>query len=231
MFPIALVLMSYLLGSLSFAVLVSRWLGLPDPRSYGSHNPGATNVLRTGQKKAAALTLLGDCLKAVFALLIIRALATWSPWIAPQWVQLTLAGAGLTVVLGHMWPVFFRFQGGKGVATALGVLACFHWALALVTLASWLLVAKISKISSLAALTAAVLAPLYTIIGWKMGWMSTPIVWSVTCISLLLIHRHRSNIIKLLAGAEGHIGQPAAEASLHEATTLQAPASKQPPQI
>ena len=188
---------AYLLGSLSFAVIVSRAMGLPDPRSFGSGNPGATNVLRTGRKAAAVLTLLGDALKGWVAVVLARMLA-------PQFglgddIALLCA---LAVFIGHLFPVFFRFQGGKGVATALGVLVGLNPWLGLACLATWLLIVRLFRISSLAALTTAVLAPVYA--GVLMGWGSAAV--AVLVIALLLVYRHKSNLINLVNGEEGRIG-------------------------
>jgi acyl phosphate:glycerol-3-phosphate acyltransferase len=191
------VVVAYLLGSLSFAVIVSRAMRLPDPRSFGSGNPGATNVLRTGRKAAAVLTLLGDALKGWVAVVLARALA-------PQFglddgVVLLCA---MAVFVGHLFPVFFGFKGGKGVATALGVLVGLNPWLGLACLLTWLLIAGVFRISSLAALLTAVLAPVYA--GLLMGWDSSAI--TVLVISLLLVYRHKSNLIKLVNGEEGRIG-------------------------
>jgi len=188
---------AYLLGSLSFAVIVSRAMRLPDPRSFGSGNPGATNVLRTGRKAAAVFTLLGDALKGWVAVVLARALA-------PQFglddgVVLLCA---MAVFVGHLFPVFFGFKGGKGVATALGVLVGLNPWLGLACLLTWLLIAGVFRISSLAALVTAVLAPVYA--GLLMGWDSSAI--TVLVISLLLVYRHKSNLIKLVNGEEGRIG-------------------------
>ena len=188
---------AYLLGSLSFAVIVSRAMRLPDPRQYGSGNPGATNVLRSGRKSAAVLTLLGDALKGWAAVMLARMLA-------PQFglddgiVQL----CALAVFIGHLFPLYFRFQGGKGVATALGVLVGLNPWLGLACLATWLFMAGVFRISSLAALTTAVLAPVYA--GLLMGWGDTAM--TVLVITLLLIYRHKSNLIKLVNGQEARIG-------------------------
>src|SRR5574340_150300 len=188
---------AYLIGSLSFAVIVSRAMRLPDPRQYGSGNPGATNVLRTGRKTAAALTLLGDALKGWVVVVLARMLA-------PQFglADGIVLLCALAVFIGHLFPLFFRFQGGKGVATALGVLVGLNPWLGLACLATWLAVAGIFRISSLAALAAAVLAPVYA--GLLMGWGSTAI--TVLVISLLLVYRHKSNLIKLMSGQEARIG-------------------------
>lgn len=188
---------AYLLGSLSFAVIVSRAMHLPDPRSFGSGNPGATNVLRTGRKAAAALTLLGDALKGWVAVALARALA-------PEFglVEEIALLCALAVFIGHLFPVFFRFQGGKGVATALGILLGLNPWIGLACLATWLLMVGVFRISSLAALTTATLAPVYT--GLLMGWGNTAI--TVLVIALLLVYRHKSNLTKLISGQEGRIG-------------------------
>lgn len=188
---------AYLLGSISFAVIVSRAMRLPDPREYGSGNPGATNMLRSGRKAAAVLTLLGDTSKGWVAVAAARALA-------PQFglddsVVLLCA---LAVFIGHLFPVFFGFKGGKGVATALGVLVGLNPWLGLACLLTWLLMAGVFRISSLAAVTTAVLAPVYS--GLLLGWGSTAI--AVLVIALLLVYRHKSNLIKLVNGKEGRIG-------------------------
>ena len=187
---------AYLIGSLSFAVIVSKLMGLPDPRSFGSGNPGATNVLRTGRKAAAALTLLGDALKGWVAVMLARLLA-------PQFglPEETALLCALAVFAGHLYPVFFRFQGGKGVATALGVLVGLNVWLGLACLATWLFMAKVFRISSLAALVTAILAPVYC--GLLLGWGNATI--TVLVIALLLVYRHKSNLIKLANGEEGRI--------------------------
>ncbi len=191
------VAVAYLLGSLSFAVIVSRAMGLPDPRSFGSGNPGATNVLRTGRKAAAALTLLGDALKGWVAVVLARVLA-------PQFglSESIVLLCALAVFIGHLFPVFFRFQGGKGVATALGVLVGLDPWLGLACLATWLTMTLVFRISSLSALVTAILAPVYA--GLLMGWTSSAI--TVLVIALLLVYRHKSNLIKLVNGEEGRIG-------------------------
>lgn len=197
MITLLFVAAAYLLGSLSFAVIVSRAMQLPDPREYGSGNPGATNMLRSGRKTAAVLTLLGDALKGWVAVVLARALA-------PQFglddgIVLLCA---LAVFIGHLFPVFFGFKGGKGVATALGVLVGLNPWLGLACLLTWLLMAGVFRISSLAAVTTAVLAPVYA--GLLMGWGRTAI--AVLVIALLLVYRHKSNLIKLVNGEEGRIG-------------------------
>lgn len=189
-----LVLAAYLLGSLSFAVIVSKLMRLPDPRSFGSGNPGATNMLRTGRKSAAVLTLLGDALKGWVAVVGARALG------ADEHTVLLVA---LAVFIGHLYPVFFRFQGGKGVATALGVLLGLDPWLGLACLATWIAIAAIFRISSLAALVAAALAPVYA--GLLVGWGDTAL--TVLALALLLVYRHKNNLLKLARGEEGRIGQ------------------------
>jgi glycerol-3-phosphate acyltransferase PlsY len=184
------VLASYCLGSISFAIVVSRLMRLPDPRSYGSRNPGATNVLRTGKKTAAVLTLAGDAGKG---------------W-AAVWLAAALGGnvpaAGLAVFLGHLYPVFYRFQGGKGVATAAGVLFGFSAWLGLAVLATWIVIAVLLRYSSLASVIAALGAPLYA---WLLD--SEEFLPVVIAIALLLIWRHRENISRLAAGTESRLGQ------------------------
>lgn len=197
MTSLLLIAAAYLLGSLSFAVITSRIMGLPDPRSFGSRNPGATNMLRSGRRSAAALTLLGDALKGWVAVLLARALAPASG-IGDDVVLL----CALAVFVGHLYPVFFGFRGGKGVATALGVLAGLDPWLGLACLATWLLMAGVFRISSLAALTAAILAPVYA--GLLGGWNDTAV--TVLVIALLLVYRHKSNLVKLVNGEEGRLG-------------------------
>ena len=189
----AFVVLGYLLGSLPFAVIVSRAFGLADPRSYGSGNPGATNVLRSGNKAAAVLTLLGDAAKGWLAV-----------WLAAHFgaEEAALAGIGLAAFLGHVFPVFLGFKGGKGVATAVGVLLGLHWILALVATLTWLLVALVTRYSSLAALLAAVEAPFAAWILSDRADIALP----VAVMSMLLIWRHAANIRKLLAGTESRIG-------------------------
>ena len=188
---------AYLLGSLSFAVIVSRAMRLPDPRSFGSGNPGATNVLRSGRKAAAALTLLGDALKGWVAVVLARLLA-------PQFglSEDIILLCALAVFIGHLFPVFFGFKGGKGVATALGVLVGLNLWLGVACIATWLLMAGMFRISSLAALSAAVLAPVYALL--LMGWGDPTLV--VLVIALLLVYRHKSNLINLMTGQEERIG-------------------------
>ena len=195
---VASTLVAYLIGSISFAVLVSRAFGLPDPHSYGSGNPGATNVLRTGKKAAAALTLLGDAAKGWLAVFLV---ARYLPG-----DSLALAAAALAVVVGHMWPVFFRFAGGKGVATAVGVLIALDWRLATGTIATWAVILFFFRISSLGSLVAAAFAAFFAFFLYGMGLFALEPAIAVTVISVLLIWRHRANIRNLLAGTEGKVG-------------------------
>lgn len=201
--PVGVVIVSYLIGSLSFAVIVSRVMGLSDPRSYGSKNPGATNVLRSGNKKAAVLTLLFDAVKG---------------WVPVVWVlnhgapfelgQGTAAAAGLAAFLGHLYPIFFRFQGGKGVATALGVLMGVSPILGLGVALTWLGVAWFFRYSSLAALLAAVLAPVYYALAADvLWWYFDGAIFGLLCaMGILLVWRHRDNVNRLLAGTESKLG-------------------------
>ncbi|MGN4193515.1 glycerol-3-phosphate 1-O-acyltransferase PlsY [Burkholderia gladioli] len=189
-------IVAYLIGSVSFAVVVSALMGLADPRSYGSKNPGATNVLRSGNKKAAILTLLGDAFKGWLAVWLVRHFAIGG--------EIGVALVAIAVFLGHLYPIFFRFQGGKGVATAAGVLLAIAPALGIATLLSWLLIAFCFRYSSFAALVAAVFAPIFDV--WLFGTRDNPVAWAVLAMSLLLIWRHRANISKLLKGQESRIG-------------------------
>lgn len=189
----AVVLAAYLLGSISFAVVVSRAMGLADPRSYGSGNPGATNVLRTGRRGAALLTLLGDSLKGVFAVLAAR-------WLGVA--ESMVVFAGLAAFVGHVFPVFHAFKGGKGVATAAGVLLALDPWLGGPTLLTWLLIAFFFRYSSLAALVAAIFAPLWQVFLHGPGLSAL----AVAVMSALLIARHRGNIVKLMKGTESRIG-------------------------
>jgi glycerol-3-phosphate acyltransferase PlsY len=194
---LAAILIAYLIGSVSFAVVVSRGMGLADPHSYGSGNPGATNVLRTGNRKAAALTLAGDVLKGVVAVLLAR-------WLAPQLglAPITVMLVGLAAFVGHLFPLYHRFAGGKGVATAAGVLVALNPVHGLATVATWLIIAFFFRYSSLAALVSAVFAPFYWILLFGPSRSSLVIL----AMSVLLIWRHRKNIGKLLAGKESRIG-------------------------
>ncbi len=190
------VLAAYLIGSISFAVVVSRFFGLPDPHTYGSGNPGATNVLRTGKRAAAALTLIGDAAKGAVALGLAQQLA-------PRFGvgELALAVVALGVFLGHLFPLYFRFRGGKGVATAAGILLAMDWRIALTLLAVWVLVAVFSRYSSLAAVVAAALSPLAAFHFIGRG----PMTWALLVIAVLLLWRHRGNIERLLAGNESRL--------------------------
>jgi len=196
MMLLALTLVAYLIGSVSFAVIVSRVFKLPDPRSYGSGNPGATNVLRTGRKSAAALTLLGDVAKGCLAVFLARSLAD------SGMVEMTESAAAIAVAVGHSYPMFHRFQGGKGVATVLGVLTGLNLYLAGGTIATWVIIAFFFRISSLAALISAVFAPFFCYLLYGLH----PFTAAVTVIAVLIIYRHKANIRNLLAGTEGRIG-------------------------
>jgi glycerol-3-phosphate acyltransferase PlsY len=203
--PLALwtaVLAGYLLGSISFAVVVSRAMGLADPRSYGSNNPGATNVLRTGNKAAALLTLLGDALKGAVAVWLAR---HFGPGFGLG--PFAIACVGAAAFIGHLYPVFFRFQGGKGVATFLGVLLALNFWIGLAACAVWLAVAAVFRYSSLASLTAAVSAPLVYALAYGLG---DSVVWPLAAMAALLLWRHRENIAKLRAGTESKIGKKSA---------------------
>lgn len=191
-FYIAL-LLAYLLGSVSFAVVVSRFSGLADPRSYGSGNPGATNVLRSGNKKAALLTLLGDALKGAVAIWLAR----WAGF-----EGLAVAQIGLAAFVGHLYPVFLKFKGGKGVATAAGVLLALSPLMGVLVMLTWLLVAMVSKYSSLAAILAAMSAPLWGLLINQ----PKPEVLMMALMSAALVARHQANIHRLLAGEESKIG-------------------------
>lgn len=193
--PIGLIIFAYLLGSFASAVIVSRLMGLPDPRSFGSGNPGATNVLRLGGKKAALFTLLFDVLKGVVAVLVAKA-------IYPE-ITLLAAVTG-AVFLGHLYPIFFNFKGGKGVATAFGALLALVWQVGLSVLLTWLLIAGIVRYSSLAALVAAAAAPV-SMYGFTHGNLTYTL--TAALMSALLIWRHCSNIQNLLAGREDKIGK------------------------
>jgi glycerol-3-phosphate acyltransferase PlsY len=209
LYSLLAILAAYLVGSLSFAVIVSRLMGLDDPRSYGSKNPGATNVLRSGNRAAAVLTLAFDALKGYLPVLA-------AAWAAPRagWGALTIGLVGLAAFIGHLWPVFFRFQGGKGVATAAGVLLALNPGLGAATLLTWVIVAYFFRYSSLASLVSAAFAPFYQLLIWG---ASTQVL-AIAVMSLLLIWRHEANIRKLLAGTESRLGQkaPANHHSAHD---------------
>jgi glycerol-3-phosphate acyltransferase PlsY len=200
-FDLLLIPLAYLIGSISFAVVVSKCMRLPDPHTYGSGNPGATNVLRTGNKKAAVLTLIGDALKGYFAVMLARHIlgdesltASLNSWL--------LCGVVIAVFLGHLFPVFHGFKGGKGVATACGILFGINWILGLATLATWIIVAKFMRYSSLAAIAAALFGPVYFV--FLFGFQPMGIALLIVC--FLLIWRHRSNIQNLMNGTESRIG-------------------------
>jgi len=190
---ITCVVLAYLLGSISSAILVARLLDLPDPRAGGSGNPGATNMLRLGGKSAAIVTLLGDMLKGVLPVVLARALGG---------SEMALAGSAAAAFFGHLYPVFFGFQGGKGVATLFGTLLGLNWLVGVMVLSTWLLMALLFRYSSLAALIASALAPAY------LGWLQPvpAFIIAVSGMVVLLFWRHRSNIGKLRAGTEGKIG-------------------------
>ncbi len=193
--PVVWIVVAYLLGSIAFGIVVSKIFGLPDPRTVGSGNPGATNVLRSGKKLAAALTLLGDVVKG------------WLPvWLALQSDMLMwgVACVSLSVFIGHLYPIFYKFKGGKGVATALGVMLAISPLLGLAAMLTWIAVFAISRYSSLAAIIAAALAPIYA---WVLLSAYKDYVIAVIVMSLLLIWRHRTNIKKLLAGTEAGFGK------------------------
>ena len=194
---------AYLIGSLSFAVIVSRAMGLSDPRTYGSGNPGATNVLRSGSKPAAIVTLLLDAAKGWLPVMLVK-------WFGPAWdlSEGTQALAGLAAFLGHLYPVFFAFKGGKGVATAVGVLLAFEPLLALATLVTFAIIVFFSRYVSLASMVAAVFAPAYYLIGDGVAWTASGAkTLALIAMGLLLIWRHRENIQRLLAGTESKLGQ------------------------
>lgn len=202
-YPLLAAVLGYLIGSLSFAVIISRAMGLSDPRNYGSGNPGATNVLRSGNKAAAVLTLVFDALKGYLPVLAVLL------WGEPYGLgEGTAALVGLGAFLGHLWPVFFRFEGGKGVATAAGVILALNPILGAATLVTWLIIAYFSRFSSLASLVSAGFAPVYEMLIWGTG----PIVGVLVVMGLLLVWRHSANIKKLLNGTESKLGQKPAAA-------------------
>lgn len=197
-------LAAYLIGSLSFAVIVSKAMGLNDPRTYGSGNPGATNVLRSGNKTAAILTLVFDALKGFVPVILVDQFGGRFGL-----GEGSVAAVGLAAFVGHLWPVFFRFQGGKGVATAAGVLLGMNPWLGAATLLTWIIIAAFFRYSSLAAIVAAVFAPFYQLLIWGGG----PLALAISVMSLLLIWRHSANIRKLFAGTESKLGQKPAPAA------------------
>jgi glycerol-3-phosphate acyltransferase PlsY len=190
---ILFLVLSYLAGSVSTAIIVCRMMGLPDPRREGSHNPGATNVLRIGGKRAAAVTLAGDFLKGFLPVLLAHLVGL---------NEIGLALTAIAAFLGHLYPLFFGFAGGKGVATAFGTILGLSWPLALLVSGTWSFMTILFRISSLSALTAAVLTPLF---GWLLG-LSWLYMSAILCMVILLIWRHRSNISNLISGVEGHAG-------------------------
>src|SRR5690606_8754743 len=199
---IGMMIGAYLLGSVSFAVVVSRAMGLADPRSFGSRNPGATNVLRTGNKTAAALTLLGDAAKGWVAVLL-------AIYVSQRFGigSLMVAGCAVAVFLGHVFPVSLGFKGGKGVATALGVLAALNPWLALATAGTWLILAYVTRYSSLSSILAAVFAPLYYLLGGNVAWtLDKSFALAIVVISVVLVFRHQANISRLMTGKESRIG-------------------------
>ena len=201
-YPFLATVAAYLLGSLSFAVIVSRLLGLKDPRTFGSKNPGATNVLRSGSKAAAVVTLLLDALKGWLPVVLVR-------WFGKPYglEDGTVALVGLAAFLGHLWPVFFRFQGGKGVATFIGVVFGVDLLLGLATGATWLIIAYFFRYSSLASLVSAAFAPVFYLMGDRIQWYSErAVLFMLFFMALLLAVRHRENINRLLEGKESKLG-------------------------
>ncbi|GAA4422204.1 glycerol-3-phosphate 1-O-acyltransferase PlsY [Acidovorax lacteus] len=207
-YPLLAAVAAYLLGSLSFAVIVTRVMGLSDPRTYGSKNPGATNVLRSGSKAAAVLTLLLDAVKGWLPVFAVRV------WGAPYGMEEgTMALVGVAAFLGHLWPVFFRFEGGKGVATALGVVVGVSGWLGLAAGATWIIVAFFFRYSSLASLVAAVFAPVYYLIASGVVWYADArITLALGVMAMLLAWRHKDNIRRLLEGKESRLGSKSAGA-------------------
>ena len=202
LYPFLATLAAYLLGSLSFAVIVSRLMGLKDPRTFGSRNPGATNVLRSGSKPAAIVTLLLDGLKGWLPVVLVR-------WFGKPYglEDGTLAMVGLAAFLGHLWPVFFRFQGGKGVATFIGVVLGIDLWLGVATGATWLIIAFFLRYSSLASLAAAAFAPCFYLLGNRVRWYAeSSVAVALFVMALLLAWRHRENIGRLLQGRESRLG-------------------------
>jgi glycerol-3-phosphate acyltransferase PlsY len=202
LYPIVAAIAAYLVGSLSFAVIVSRLMGLKDPRTFGSKNPGATNVLRSGSKAAAIVTLLLDALKGFLPVFAVRLFGK-----AHGLDDGTIALVGLAAFIGHLWPVFFRFQGGKGVATSIGVVFGIHPLLGVATGATWLIIAFFFRYSSLASLVSAAFAPAYYLLGDRIQWYAdASIAFSLFVMAMLLAYRHRENINRLLQGKESRLG-------------------------
>ena len=209
LYPVIAVVAAYLIGSLSFAVIVSRVMGLHDPRTYGSGNPGATNVLRSGSKPAAVMTLLLDALKGLVPVLLVKLFGEQFGL-----GDNTVALVGLAAFLGHLYPVFFGFKGGKGVATALGVLLGISGWLGLATVLPWVIVAVFFRYSSLAALIASIFAPVYYVLCSGIVWdAEPPITTAIVVMAILLVWRHRENIQRLIAGKESRLGKKKAEES------------------
>jgi glycerol-3-phosphate acyltransferase PlsY len=205
MITVAAALAAYLLGSLTFAVFVCKMLGLPDPRTFGSKNPGSSNVLRSGSKTAALLTLLLDALKGFIPVLLVKLYG--KPYGLGDGA---VALVGLAAFFGHLYPIYFKFKGGKGVATAAGVILAISWPLGLATLGTWLIIAFFFRYSSLAALVAAVFAPVYYLMGDGVAWSAeTPIAAALIIMSAMLVYAHRDNITRLLKGTESRLGKKA----------------------
>jgi glycerol-3-phosphate acyltransferase PlsY len=199
------IIAAYLLGSLTFAVFVCKLLGLPDPRTYGSKNPGSSNVLRSGSKIAALLTLLLDALKGFIPVMLIKLYGK-----DYGMTEGVMALTGLAAFFGHLYPLYFKFKGGKGVATAAGVIFAIQWPLGLATLGTWLIIAYFFRYSSLAALVAAVFAPVYYLMGNGVAWRAeTPLAMSLALMSAMLVYAHRDNITRLLKGTESRLGKKA----------------------
>ena len=214
-YPFLATLAAYLLGSLSFAVIISRSMGLNDPRSYGSGNPGATNVLRSGNKKAAILTLVFDALKGLIPVALVSALG-YKLGLNEDEVVNTAALVGLAAFLGHLWPVFFHFKGGKGVATFIGVVFGIDPLLGVATGLTWLIIAFFFRYSSLASLVAAAFAPAYYLLGDRMQWYAeASVALALVAMGMLLAYRHRENIIRLLKGTESRLGAKKEEPAAH----------------
>ena len=209
LYSAAAVIAAYLVGSLAFAVIVSKTMGLADPRTFGSKNPGATNVLRSGSKAAAVVTLLLDALKGLLPVLAVK-------WFGPGYGlgDGTLALVGLAAFLGHLWPVFFKFRGGKGVATFIGVVFGIHWVLGVATALTWLIIAFFFRYSSLASLVSAAFAPAYYLLADRVAWYAEkPIALALAVMAGLLFWRHRENIRRLLEGKESRLGAKKAGSS------------------
>ena len=202
LYSAAAVIAAYLVGSLAFAVIVSKTMGLADPRTFGSKNPGATNVLRSGSKAAAAVTLLLDAMKGFVPVVLVKAFGA-----RYGLGDGTMALVGLAAFLGHLYPVFFRFQGGKGVATFIGVVFGVHWGLGVATGLTWLVIAFFFRYSSLASLVSAVFAPVYYLLGGGIAWdADAPVAAALFAMALLLAWRHRANIERLVQGKESRLG-------------------------